>query len=152
VNVLTLSKYEAAIRKAFSWPPRQLSLMATPKSDFNKVKDSLSWLPRDVQLVDSPVFAWAERDLPITIDPVHYSCPQYPRVEHEAFISPSGWLYPCCLDANQNQRLGNVMEESLGTIWRGELRSEFLRRLRERKYDEIGYPCNRVPFCQVVTK
>lgn len=150
INVIPLTDYVNAIRRKFNRNPLNFPVGEAPFSSYEKVKDSLNWLPSSVPVLKAVIFAWAERNQPLKIDPSHYSCPQMPRVEKEAFISPSGWWYPCCLDANQDQRYGNIADESLETLFHSEKRQTFIQRLRDRKYTEVGYPCNRVPFCMVI--
>lgn len=150
VHVLTLSDYHQAVQSRFRRNPFKYNqgLHAVPKSSFEQVKESLRWLPSDILLRKSPIFAWAERAGGGV--PGRFPCPQLPRIENEAFISPSGLWYPCCLDANFDQAFGKVQEGGLMRIYHGEKRQTFLDRLRTGRLDEIGYPCNRSAFCQVI--
>jgi len=150
INVLPLKDYYNKVLQRFGFPPIEAP-SDIPPSSFEQVHDSLKkldWITEDVFIRRSPVFFWAERDLPMDFDLTKYRCPQLPRVEQEAFISPSGQWYPCCLDANQDQAFGNVSRMTLREVHDSPARLEFIQRLKDQEFSEIGYPCNRVPFCE----
>ena len=146
INVLTLSDYCETINKRFGQQPIKAPEIV-PTSSFEQVRESLSWLPASVPIRKSPIFAWAERGLDKVVDLSRYQCPQLPRIETEIFISPSGLWYPCCLDSNQDQAYGNILEQSLYALYHSPKRLLLLERLRNKQFSEIGYPCIRVPFC-----
>lgn len=150
IHVLTLQDYHRAVQSRFHRNPVKWDggFHMVPPSSFEKVRESLNWLPADIPLRKSPIFAWAERAGGNV--PGRFPCPQLPRIENEAFISPSGLWYPCCLDAGFDLSFGVVQEEGLLGIYHGEKRRTFLERLRTGRLDEIGYPCNRSTFCQVI--
>lgn len=150
VNVLPLSVYYDRVIQKFGQEPLQAPEYI-PSSSYDQVKTSLEqeeWITEDVFIRKSPTFFWAERRMDIDFDLSKYQCPQLPRVEKEVFISPSGWWYPCCLDSNNDQRYGNISEKSLIDIHNSTERLNFIDRLKEKEFEKIGFPCNRVPFCQ----
>ena len=75
-------------------------------------------------------------------------CPMFTRVQHEAYIAPNGDWYPCCLDDNNDIVLGNVKFQTVQEIYKSQRRLEFIEKLKNRQYEEIGYPCNTVACCQ----
>jgi len=150
ITVLTLQRYVEKTLARFGQPPLKAP-EHVPQSTCEDVRASLAaceWMPLDIVVRESPVFFWAERDMPLQFDLSQYQCPQLPRVESQAFISPSGWWYPCCLDANHDQAYGSLARNTLLEIHESERRAEFITLLKERRFAEIGYPCSRVPFCQ----
>ena len=44
--------------------------------------------------------------------------------------------------------LGNVNNQTVQEIYTSQRRLEFVEKLRNRQYEEIGYPCNTVACCQ----
>jgi hypothetical protein len=150
ITVLTLQRYVEKTLARFGHPPLKAPQHVPPSSlaDVKASLAALEWMPLDISVRESPVFFWAERDMELEFDQAQYQCPQLPRVESEAFISPSGLWYPCCLDANHDQAYGSVVERSLLELHDSDRREAFIRELRESHFKEIGYPCSRVPFCQ----
>ena len=153
INVLTLSQYYDHTMKRFGQPPLR-SPDLVPFSNYKKVYDSLrekEWISSDVHIRKSPTFFWAEREMDIQFpDLSSYQCPQLPRIENEAFISPRGHWYACCLDANQDLVLGNIWKQTLIEIYESKERKNFIQNLKDKKFENIGYPCDRVPFCGVM--
>ncbi len=151
ITVLTLHDYCAKVKSRFGRRPRYAPHQV-PFSSYDLVVDSLrskEWMTDDVFIRKSPVFFWAERGMDINFgDLTQFQCPQLPRVVREAFISPSGLWYPCCLDSNQDQAYGNVGETTLLELHESEQRREFITLLESSLFEKIGYPCNRVPFCR----
>ena len=150
INVLPLSVYSNNVEKLFGQKPLQAPEYI-PSSSFEQVKESLrekNWFPDDVKINESRSFFWAERKIKIEIDYSRQQCPQLPRIKDEAFISPSGWWYPCCFDSNQDQVFGNVSKNSLADIYNSEKRLRFINMLENKQFTEIGYPCDYVPFCK----
>jgi len=152
VNVLPLSVYCERVKAQFGKPPLQAP-NKVPVSSYKQVRDCLlekEWFTPDVYIRESPTFFWAERGMDIDFDLSEYQCPQLPRIETEAFISPSGWWYPCCFDSNQDQAYGNVEQSSLLDIHNSEERLNFIQMLKDQEFKKIGFPCSRVPFCKAV--
>jgi len=149
VSVLTLDDYTEAVLKHFGKLPQKLKVVPLESSSFEEVEKSLEWLPYTVGVNQAKPFAWAERGS-IERDPKNYQCPMLPRVKNEAFISPRGNWYPCCMDSNQEQAYGNVMEKSLVTMHKEEARNLLIHRLEGRHFKEIGSPCNEVWCCGVM--
>ncbi len=152
VNVLPLSVYCDKVMKRFKQKPLQAP-EHIPLSSYEEVETSLQqeeWITDDVFIRESPVFFWAERAMDIHIDYEQYQCPQLPRIETEAFISPSGWWYPCCLDSNQDQAYGGVDINSLVEIHDSNNRLVFIKMLKEKQFEKLGHPCSRIPFCKAM--
>ncbi|MHA1344997.1 MAG: radical SAM/SPASM domain-containing protein [Candidatus Heimdallarchaeaceae archaeon] len=155
VNVLPFSVYYNKVMKRFNQPPLQAPVYfpSILKSSYVQVKKSLEekkWITEDVFIRESPSFFWAERKMDVDFNLKKHSCPQLPRIEKEAFISPSGWWYPCCFDSNQDQGYGNVVINSLVTLHNSDERLRFIKMLKNKEFKKIGYPCNRVPFCKAI--
>ncbi len=152
ISILTLNSYIKTILKNFGSLPHKLKDIdcnELPLCTYEEVLDSLDWLPDDIAIRESPIFGWAERYLDVA-ENVKLQCPQLPRVENEAFISPNGDWYPCCMDDKYDQAYGNVMGQSLVEIHNGEKRLEFIERLKAKRFWDIGYPCNKLWSCQVL--
>ncbi len=81
-----------------------------------------------------------------------FSCPNLGRVRHVAYINPVGDVYACCFDAGNDLVVGNVRESSLLEISASERRKELIRKLEQRKFDEVGFPCTRVDSCQGLSR
>lgn len=150
ITVLTLQRYCQKTVERFGLRPLKAP-PEVPPSTFDQVRQSLAsleWMPIDIGIRQSPIFFWAERAMPLERDLSRCQCPQLPRVESEAFISPSGLWYPCCLDANHDQAYGSVRDRSLLELHDSDEREGFIDMLRERRFSELGYPCDRVEFCR----
>jgi len=148
INVLTLHDYCVRAKKRFGQTPMNAP-EEIPFSSHELVEKSLrkqKWMTDDIHIRKSPSFFWAERGM--DVDAVNDCCPQLPRILKEAFISPSGLWYPCCLDSNQDQAYGSVKENTLQEIHDSEARQKFIQRLQAGEFEEIGYPCNRSAFCK----
>ena len=148
VHYLTLKDYTDAVRKKFGRDPVRL-VGDVPDTGPEQIRESLnSWLPDEVILDRPGCFFWAERALvPPDHDQSRLSCPNYSRVESEAWIAPNGDWYACCLDENQDIVWGNVMKNTLVEIHSGESRVNFLDDLVNRRWKKIGHPCNTVTCC-----
>lgn len=156
ITVLTLKDYNDSVQVTFGGKPSKFAKFkdldkGVPDSTYEQVVKSLDWLPKDIAIRDSVRFAWAERSSVDTSLSSKYVCPQLPRVQNEVFISPSGLWYPCCLDDNMHQAYGNVMERTLVEIHESKERALLVSRLENRQFEEIGYPCNTVQACQVMS-
>jgi len=95
-----------------------------------------------------PVFFWAERytrEWPIVGD---FSCSNIERVKHCAYINPDGDWYGCCFDIGNNLVIGNVYEQSIVEIAESEKRKSIIDMLENKRFRDIGWPCNRVDTCQ----
>lgn len=90
---------------------------------------------------------WAERHRFGKHANLNDKCPQLSRVETEAFIASDGTWYACCLDSKNELRLGNINEQSLADIAKGEKRQILLKQLRNKQFEQIGSPCNTVDCC-----
>ena len=157
INVMPAFEYAVTVSTLFKRPPDQVD-GEVPYSDFDLVETSLrNFIPDDIRIRHSKAGLWAERKLvasglaPRHPDTSKLDCPMLTRVEEEAFIAPNGDWYPCCLDDNQDLVLGNIVENTLLEVFNNNARIEFIKKLKARQWEEIGYPCNTVECCQIVT-
>lgn len=151
VLVVPLLEYVTVIQNKFGKMPINLK-ENIPCSSFKEVEEQLrTFVPMDIEVVHSPIGLWAERQYADTSkDLSQYGCPIIGRVANEAFISPNGDWYPCCLDDNQDQPWGNVNDQTLIDIYFSAERNQFIKKLVNRQFHEIGYPCNTVECCHNV--
>tara|TARA_S200000501_G_scaffold79168_1_gene70921 strand:- start:2616 stop:3695 length:1080 start_codon:yes stop_codon:yes gene_type:complete len=157
INVMPAFEYAVTVASVFKRPPEQVD-GEVPYSDFELVEKSLrNFLSDDIRIRHSKSGLWAERRqvanglAPRHPDTTILDCPMLERVEEEAFIAPNGDWYPCCLDDNQDIVLGNVNENTLLEIFNNDTRKKFIKLLKTRQWEEIGYPCNTVECCQIIT-
>ena len=157
VNVMPAFEYAVTVGALFNRPPDQVD-GKVPYSDFELVEDSLRvFVPDNVQIRHSKAGLWSERRLVASgLVPQHpdrnkLDCPMLGRVQEEAFIAPNGDWYPCCLDDNNDIVLGNIVENTLLEVFNNDTRKDFIKKLKARQWEEIGYPCNTVECCQIVT-
>jgi radical SAM protein with 4Fe4S-binding SPASM domain len=154
IQVLTLHNYIHTVYKYFGFYPCKLDnqkLISVP-DDFNLIKEQYEKiidLSQD-RIIESPVFAWAEREkLRIKdIDYSKYTCPLIKRVREEAFIAPDGSWYACCYDAQNELILGNVLDDSIDRIFNSKKRKKLIKLLEEQRFSRIDGPCRTVPCCQ----
>lgn len=158
VNAMPAWEYDQTVREVLKTEPVNSNNKSVPYSDPKLIEDSLDFLRNNslVRFKASSPGLWAERRNITTgkaVQPIPNSqlkCPQLKRVQEEAFISPRGDWYPCCLDDNQDISLGNLWKKSLLEIWNSRERQDFIYKLENKQFDEIGYPCNTVFACQTV--
>lgn len=158
INVVQYNDYVDTIQKHLGVVPNKASGRVSRKltRDFDLVWKK--WKP----LVDSQkdsiqrvkgFFGWAERSQcagkPIAYE--NFSCPVLDGVRHSAFIAPDGTWYACCLDAECELVIGNVMNEPLHELMMSERRSSLISQLENREFARIGGPCRTVSCCQTMT-
>jgi len=151
---LTLADYICKIRDRLGFLPAKLhdqSLLNIP-DDFTQIVEKWRELidPKTDVIQRAGIVGWAERN---RVDVAHinyqsYSCPNLQRVKEECFVAPDGTWYACCLDSNNELVLGNVAEESILKLYRGEKRLRLIRLLENREFYKIGGPCRTVNCCQ----
>lgn len=157
INVMPAFEYAVTVNLLMNAVPDQIN-GEIPYSNFDLTLNSLrKFVPEDVRIRHSKSGLWAERKLltsgqiTLNVDQSTLDCPMMDRVEHEAFIAPNGDWYPCCLDDNQDIVLGNIAESTLLEVFNSDIRREFIKKLKERRWEEIGYPCNTVACCHSAT-
>jgi MoaA/NifB/PqqE/SkfB family radical SAM enzyme len=157
INVMPAFEYAVTVNAFLQTKPDQVK-RTVPFSSFDLVLKSLrEFVPEDIYIHHAKAGLWAERKLitsgqaRINIDQSKLDCPLMRRVETEAFIAPNGDWYPCCYDDNNDIVLGNLATMTLMEVYLGEVREVFIKRLKARKYEEIGYPCNTVACCQSIS-
>ena len=157
INVMPAFEYAVSVNAFLNHKPDQMK-KRIPFSSFEETVKSLrDFVPDNVYFNHSKSGLWAERSLitsgraRINVDQSTLDCPLLARVESEIFVAPNGDWYPCCYDDNNDIVLGNVNESTLMEIHDSDTRKEFINKLRARRFEEIGYPCNTVACCQSVS-
>lgn len=153
---LTFDYYHKKIINAFgirSLKDKNIIKFKGFMDDFELIKQN--WKDRiesDDKIVRSTTFGWAEREMikNMGYDHSRFGCSQMKRILHECFIAPNGDWYACCFDEKQQLVLGNINENSIDEIYHGVSRGEFVRKLKNREYENIGYPCSLVESCQTL--
>lgn len=151
VRALTLYSYVHSIKDGLGFYPSNTP-QAIPLHDEDvdiKVEmEKFLDLNKD-GITNSFIFGWNERwrfaNLKGYTTPV--ICPMLARNETDAFIAPDGSWYSCCLDHKCEIVFGNVNKESLHSIFNSRKRLDFLDKLRNQKYFEIGGACKTVICC-----
>lgn len=152
VSCVTLKHYIQAVQTCFGRLPLKLTdpALAEIEDDSDLVEAAILPLlrPNDTFCCPSPFF-WAERDGVDTSSLVYenYVCPLLQRVYQEAFISPDGTWYACCLDSKNKLVVGNVLEQSLDDVARSPKRETLIRMLAAKQFAQIGPPCDTVNCC-----
>ena len=157
INVMPAFEYAVSVNAFLNHKPDQMK-KRIPFSSFEAtVKTLREFIPDNVYINHSKSGLWAERGLVtsgrarINVDQSTLDCPLLSRVESEIFVAPNGDWYPCCYDDNNDIVLGNVNESTLMEIHDSDTRKQFINKLRARRFEEIGYPCNTVACCQSVS-
>ena len=68
-------------------------------------------------------------------------CPKFDWVLHHMIVSPTGSAYVCCADFLQGSSLGNLFQQSIGEIWSGPVRKDFVRSLFELRFERTFPVC-----------
>jgi len=157
INVMPAFEYAVAVNAFLQHKPDQMK-KRVPYSSFEDTVNSLkAFVPANVPIRHAKSGLWAERSLitsgraRINVDQSKLDCPLMARVESEIFVAPNGDWYPCCYDDNNDIALGNVNESTLIEIHESTTRKDFIKKLKARQYEEIGYPCNTVACCQSIS-
>ena len=157
INVMPAFEYALSVNAFLQHKPDQMK-KRVPYSSFEDTVNSLKeFVPANVPIRHAKSGLWAERSLitsgraRINLDQSKLDCPLMSRVESEIFVAPNGDWYPCCYDDNNDIVLGNVNKSTLIEIHDSNTRKDFIRKLKARQYEEIGYPCNTVACCQSIS-
>ena len=158
INILSLNAYISTIYNNFKIYPAKLkdkNLIKT-KDDYNATRKELEKIidSKIDWIIKTWIYGWAEREHVDTSKLKYntYGCPNFRRTKNEAFIAPDGTFYPCCCDANYELGFGNIMQETLDTIYNKPQRIEFINMLRKREFEKIGGPCKTVNCCQQLSR
>lgn len=157
INVMPAFEYKYAVGAFFDTLPLQGKKEVHFSNYEEVVKFLREFVPEDIEIKRSKSGLWAERKqvlsgkAKVPIDNSKLDCPLLFRVENEAFIAPNGDWYPCCLDDNNDIVLGNVKDSTILEIYNSQVRNDFITKLKQRRFDEIGYPCNTVICCNSVS-
>jgi len=158
VICLTFANYSKKIHDKFGKYPIAIKNDIDPTElvdDFNLISEI--WKPRldpklDTLTQSNGVHAWSERNTikELNHNPSNYKCPNISRINNECFIAPNGNWYGCCFDDIQKFVLGNVIEEKINIIYFNKKRKSFLKLIKNKEYEKIGYPCIFVEGCQSI--
>lgn len=150
--------YYTAIKKNFGFVPTNVKSPSEPllRKNFGLIR--AQWLPQLNQQLDSiqPVkffFSWAEREK-AALQPLNYkryTCPALHRIRTEAFISPGGLWYACCMDAACELIIGDTTRTPLAELAKSPRRAGLINMLAARKFQEIGGPCKTVNCCEFIS-
>lgn len=153
IRVATLNRYIHKIHDNFGFYPSKLkdkSLINIP-DDYEQIVEKITPLlrPGSDGVARNRIFGWAERELILKakIPTKGLKCPLFDRVETSIFMAPDGTWYACCLDSDNELVFGNIHERSLEDIYSGQRRKDFLSKIKNGKFDEVGGPCRSVPGC-----
>lgn len=153
IRVATLNSYIHKIHDNFGFYPSKLkdiSIINIP-DDYEQIRERVVPFlrPGFDGVARNRIFGWAERDLILKeeISTKGLKCPLLDRVETSIFIAPNGAWYACCLDSDNELIFGNIHERSLEDIYSGRKRKDFLFKIKNNKFDEVGGPCKSVPGC-----
>jgi hypothetical protein len=150
--------YCSAIKRHFGFEPSNVKQppSAPIGKDYKLIQ--AEWLPKLNPQIDSiePVkffLSWAEREKAahLSIDYKQYTCPNIDRIRSQAFVAPDGRWYACCFDADCELIVGDTTQTPLIELVKSPRRSELLRLLDARKFQEIGGPCKTVNCCELIS-
>jgi radical SAM protein with 4Fe4S-binding SPASM domain len=148
IQVMTYHRYRQCLLHHFWKVPDCMSVERPDDYDeiFNKWKDKIG--PGD-GIFKLFVKGWAAREL-CSSKGKEFSCPEVRRIDTEAFVAPNGDWYACCWMEDQNVVFGNLMEQSIEEIYNSDKRRQFIEMLRDKRFEEIGHPCDKVEACQEI--
>lgn len=154
LHIITAQNYTTAVQKWSGglWPhkiPKDVKFIGTEANMIHGYwKGYLT--PNDTIAVDDCLM-WAERQhIPPPENFDAYVCHNIGRVQHSAFIAPNGDWYICCFDVGNELVFGNLYNETIDEIYENLERENIIEMLANKRFKEIGPPCNRVDCCQVV--
>lgn len=160
ISAMTLYEYSLGVATIMKPGTKPHNLKQNvPMSRFKDVVEFLATelypYNHNIKMFHASPGMWAERKNIANVRDDYVArtqcCPIENRVIEEAFIAPNGDWYPCCLDDNNDQPLGNVLEMSITEIYYSEKRKQFIQHLIAKEFDKIGYPCNTVSCCHTVS-
>ena len=67
------------------------------------------------------------------------------------YVAPNGDWYACCLDDNNDAVFGNLNNNTILEINNSTLRRQFIADLAAKRFNKVGYPCNTVEACQIIS-
>lgn len=126
-------------------------------SNFDLTRNMLrEFCPDYIRITHSKPGLWSERSLARqgilgTVKKSELTCPHLERIKIQSYIAPNGDWYACCLDDNNDLVLGNLYNQTMGEIYHSKERLEFIQKLEQGRFYEIGYPCSTVEACQIIS-
>ncbi|MCK9544197.1 MAG: radical SAM protein [Novosphingobium sp.] len=150
LHIISTENYNKAVLKFFNTMPNKqiLPLFAGEAESIKKYWQTIIE-PSDAIGVEDNLM-WAERKTSPKKQG-DFSCTNINRIKTNVFINPAGDWYICCFDAGNEIVLGNIKKQTISEIYKSKKRQDIIKLLEEKKFDEIGYPCNRVDCCQVIS-
>ena len=130
---------------------------AVAYSNFDLTRTMLrEFCPDYIEIHHSKPGLWSERSLAKqgllgVAKKSQLTCPQLERLKIQSYIAPNGDWYACCLDDNNDLVLGNLYDQTMGEIYYSMKRIEFIQKLEQGRFMEIGHPCSSVEACQVIS-
>lgn len=118
-----------------------------------KVRDEEKEIEKYFKQYDCPISVcrvghslWGERQS-ASPDPVTL-CPKWNVINNVTWVCPNGDVDVCCYDDTQALFVcGNILEDSLLSIFNGESRKEILRKIENREWK--SYPCVNPKCCNM---
>lgn len=154
ILVLTLKRYiRACLRRVGKMPIKLRNIPKNVSDDYSVIKKNLkSYLSksRGDTINRSFIFLWAEHlNLKnFSNDHKKYGCPNLYSIRETIYVDPNGNLYLCCYDSNYDLIYGNIMQDNLDNILENNNYQNFMSKLEDGKFAEIGFPCSHVVLCK----
>lgn len=155
IKVLTLQEYIRATYNRFGFYPAKLKNMAFVNipDDFPETKDKYIKKidPRMDKLYRQTIMFWAEREK-VAINKIEYSrytCPFLYFVKRTMIINADGSWSACIHDSENKLVLGNIILQSINSIYFSKKRQKLITALENKQFSKIGTPCNTVNCCCV---
>lgn len=157
VRALMLKDYVESLHNNFnSYPSHLPDKTLKLRDEFQEIKAYLKNIlnPELDSFKKTYPALWAEREsLKDKYTNIKkYSCPHLFRIQTEAYISPDGKWYLCCLDSKQELIIGDLTKESFADLINNETRKTYISNLIKREYLKNGGPCKTVHCCQLYHK
>lgn len=155
VHCMTVKQYAQATLNVFGFLPSKLKdpEILRRQDDASKIERFiLSQLRDGDKFLFANPFFWAERERidKTLIDYSKHTCPLLARVAQWVIIASDGTWYACCYDSNNRLAFGSIKERSILEISRDEPRRILIERLFNRRFAEIGPPCDTVNCCRSI--
>ena len=166
IQAITRSSYVDAVASVFGKPPVKMSRDAPapqPDDRYDRIRaeweSAPGWFSKGAYgdlfiplgQTSNGVSGWAERSM---VDPAEdmsrYECPFLFRAENDVFVAPNGDWYVCCMDAKQEGVFGNLCQSTIREVCESDRRRMFLEALRQRRFRDLGPPCNTVKACALL--
>lgn len=91
---------------------------------------------------------WAERESSVLKEHKDELCPHLEAIKTDMIFAPDGSAYLCCLDSRCDLVYGNIYDLTIEQLANACIRLAWIKALEEKRFNDIGYPCNRVECCR----